>query len=575
MTDFSDTLLQIKDRLILSDFIRKDVELTLKGREYVGNCPFHSEKTGSFFVSDEKCAFHCFGCGVSGDIFKYVMLRDGVTFPQALKKLADLVGIELIENKSKQKNAGIYKVLETATDFFEQNKSIVTEYMKKRELDDLTIYNTFHIGYAPNSNELYKYLINNGCKEADITKSGLFLEKYTNKFYPRFKERLIFPIYDRRNRVIAFGGRVVSNGEPKYLNSPETEIFLKRNTLYAYNIAYENVTDKKPFIVTEGYVDVITMHRYGFNTTVGTMGTALSTNHLAMLWKYSDEPIICMDGDDAGQKAMNRIARLALTALSPGKSLKFCLLPNSVDPDTFLKTEGANAMHSLLSRPISLSDFLWEEYLKELYKTDRTPEKTALWENKIFKDLETIPDNTIRRLYKSKIRSSIYNLNHSKSQLVIRKILNASAYKQLSVIEREAMCEYVLSYILVMRPALVSSMIEKLSYITFSNKSLRSFWNFIVESDDPSDVIASDKFSRVVEEIRTTGSKFYQINEQSDEELLNDWIFIFDKIVSKPAEKKEQEIASKEFAKSGSEKSWERLKALKMYSIQVQRGKNA
>ncbi len=575
MFTFSEAISQIKERLLLSDFISKDVELTVKGREYVGNCPFHLEKTGSFFVSDEKCAFHCFGCGVSGDIFKYVMLRDGVTFLQALKKIADFAGIELLENANQQKNTGIYKILEIATRFFEQNKSAVNEYLKKRKLDDAKIYNTFHIGYIPNGNELYKHLIDNNCKKADIVKSELFLEKYTNKFYPRFRNRLMFPIYDIRNRVIAFGGRAIDDSNPKYLNSPETEIFLKHNTLYAYNIACKNVSNKKPFIVTEGYIDVVIMHKYGFNTTVGTMGTALSTQHLTMLWKYSDDPIICMDGDSAGQKAMNRIAHLALTMIFPGKSLKFCQLPDNADPDSFLKTNGADAMNCLLSQSINLCDFLWKEYLKELCKTDRTPEKIALWESNIFKDLDTIPDNTVRRLYKAKFSSNIYNFNrHKKSQRFIFESLNANAYKRLQVAERKNMCEYVLSYIIVMSPALINSVIEKLPCVFFNNKNLAEFWNFVIESEDPINAIASEKCINTVNEIKNIGNKFYRISDLSDENLLNDWLFLFDKIVSKPAEKTEQKTASEDFVKSGDKNAWERLKALKIYSISEKRGKN-
>ena len=559
VANLSDNILQITDKILLSDFIGRDVTLKLKGREYVGCCPFHVEKTGSFYISDEKGMFHCFGCGISGNIFTYVMKRDGITFPQALKKLADFAGIELQKLPIK-KHDELYKTLELAKQFFESNKSEIAGYLKKRELNNENIYETFHLGYAPNNNELYKHLLRQGCSENDMINSGLFTEKYNNKFYPRFKNRLMFSICDSRNRVIAFGGRAIDDSIPKYLNSTDTPLFHKHEVLYAFNIAKEHVSVKNPFIVVEGYIDVITMHKYGYSTTVGTMGTALSIEHLRTLWKYSDEPIICMDGDNAGQKAMNRIAHLALEVLTPGKSLKFISLSDDLDPDTYLHKYGS--IKTL--RAIALNNFLWQEYLKELRNIEQTPEKIALWEQKIFKDCDSIKDITIKRLYKKKFSNNIYNLRRNKNS----NQFNIKFDTALSSSEQMVIREYVLSYILVLRPNIIPSVSEKLSCISFSDRKLKNFWNSIMSSNDIT--VAMEKAladEHFINEIVKEGQKVYRINNQSDEELLSDWLYIFDKVVSAPLEQEDLVNAKNEFSELGSKTAWERLKALKIYSL--------
>lgn len=553
----NDLFSQITDKVLLSEFIGRDIQLRLKGKEYVGCCPFHIEKTGSFFISDEKGTFHCFGCGVSGNIFTYVMKRDGMTFAQALKKLSDFVGIEIPSIPVKE-HEYVYKILALAQQFFENNVHSVDTYLQKRNLENCVA--SFHLGYAPNSNGLYKYLRVQGCKDNDIITSGLFTEKYNNKFYPRFRNRLMFPIYDTRNRVIAFGGRAIDDGIPKYLNSVDTPLFHKHEVLYAFNIARQNVTAKNPFIVVEGYIDVIMMHKTGYCTTVGTMGTALSIEHLKKLWKYSDEPVICLDGDNAGQRAMSRIAHLALGVLVPGKSLKFIRLPDNLDPDTYLRKYESLDILSI----IPLSDFLFQEYTMELQDIEQIPEKIALWEQKIFKDLDDIKDITVRKLYKKRFSHNIYNLRYYRD----RGRFDIKGYKMLSPNEQMAVREYVLSYILVLRPNIIPTVSEKLTCIPFSNKKLERFWNAIMSSDD---IVAATENALAnwcfVREIIKNGQKFYRIAEQLDEELLSDWLYIFDKVVSMPLEQKDLTIAKNEFTQSRNETAWERFKALKIYSL--------
>ena len=551
---------EISRKILLSDIVRKDVAIELKGKEYVGHCPFHLEKTASFFINDEKGIFHCFGCGISGNIFNYVMRRDGITFHQALKKLADLAGIKISEPITSKYNE-LYRIFELATCFFESNKQVASSYITTRGINGC---NQFRIGYAPSGDGLYRYLVHNGCNTAEIEASGLFSKKYTKHLCSRFQNRIIFPIFDNHDHVIAFGGRTIINKEPKYLNSPETAIFLKHKTLFAFNFAVKNVSKKHPFIVVEGYIDVITMHKYGFNTTVGTMGTALSVDHLNMLWKYSNEPIICMDGDKAGRKAMKRIAHLALRALSPGYSVRFCILPEGVDPDVLVKSEntGASFMHNLLAKSLSLSAFLWQEYVQEINNIENIPEKIALWETEIFKELDCIPDNTVKKLYKSEFSKNIYSYRHN------NRTHTAITVKHENIISHQpSIDEYVLSYILVSKPNIIPSVIEKLLCVPFANKSLEKLWKSVAMSDDISNILKDSKNSELIASIIECGSKYYHLLDKLDDEILSDWLYIYEKTVSKQIEKVDLTSAMKEFRQVGTQTSWDRLRALKMYSL--------
>lgn len=208
--EFITIINEIKDRLLLSDIIKKDIKLTRKGKEYIGNCPFHIEKTASFFVSDEKCSFHCFGCGISGSIFQYVMKKEGLNFYQALKKLANLANVKLPENNNNikyVKDNNIYSILNIALEYYKHNINIAMDYCNTRNITNIK---DFQLGFAPNNNDLYKLLIKNNFSQKEIDKSGLFV----NNDYPRFRNRLIFPIFNRKNQVIAFGGRTIDGADP-------------------------------------------------------------------------------------------------------------------------------------------------------------------------------------------------------------------------------------------------------------------------------------------------------------------------------------------------------------------------
>ncbi len=565
-SELSAIINEIRSRLLLSDIIKKDIKLVRKGKEYIGTCPFHIEKTGSFFVSDEKCSFHCFGCGVSGDVFKYIMKKEGFTFYQALKKLADLANVKLPENNNTEyvKDNSLYEILNIALNYYKHNINMVLDYCSKRCINNT---NEFNLGFATNTNELYNILLNNNFSNSDISKSGLFL----NNNYPRFRNRLMFPIFDNKNKVIAFGGRSIDGSDPKYLNSPETELFHKHLILFAFNIASNNVSNKNPFIIVEGYMDVLTMHQFGFNTTVGTMGTAMSEEHICNIWKYCDEPIICMDGDKAGYKSMVKIANMALSKLIPGKSLKFVIIPNDDDPDSYLKTYGKKAMERLISNSLNLIDFLWDYFVNEFKNNDsKTPEKVALWEQEIYNTIATINNDRIKSFYKSEIKNRIYYL--TKQLFYSKKIYKIDNDRITNDYVSKNLNEKLLLYILIMRPGIIQFVIEDLFRVQFSNVSLNNIRDSIAEFASTNDEnINIDKMKQhhitTINNIIDQCSKIYRIDKQTDEELISYWYYLLNRVVFVSHWNKEINDLSTECKNEINNSTWERLKSTKLYLL--------
>ena len=583
--EFISIINEIKSRLLLSDIIKKDIKLIRKGKEYIGTCPFHVEKTASFFVSDEKGSFYCFGCGISGDIFKYIIQKEGLTFYQALKKLAELANVKLPENNNNLyvKENNVYKILNIALAYYKHNINMAIDYCNKRDIKNIK---EFNIGFAPDNNELYKLLLQNNFSQDDINKSGLFL----NNNFNRFRNRLMFPIFDNKNRVIAFGGRSIDGVNPKYLNSPDTDVFHKHLVLFAFNIASNNVSNKNPFIIVEGYMDVLTMHQFGFTSTIGTMGTALSEEHLCNIWKYCDEPIICMDGDNAGYKSMVRTANMALSKLIPGKSLKFVIIPNNDDPDSYIKSYGKDAMQQLIDNNLNLIDFLWAYFVKEFLSYSKTPEKIALWEQEIYNTIDKISNNRIRTFYRQELKNRIYYF--TKQLFYTKSSYKPNNDKVVNEYTNGNLNEKLLLYILIMRPVIIQFVIEDLFRITFSDKSVHQAYSGASLNDIRNSIaeFASDatinidkikqKYSVVINDIIKQCSKVYKIDKQTDDELIDYWYYLLDRVIFASQESNEikycsqcnvQEVQSKNDNNEINNSSWQRLKSLKMYLLSRRR----
>ena len=407
---FPDSFLdEIRARLPASAVVGHKVKLKKQGREFAGLSPFNAEKTASFFVNDAKGKWFDFSAGKNGDIFTFVMETEGLSFPEAVERLAGEAGVPMpardAEAEAHEKErATLYDVLELATQFFEASLNARTGatargYLTGRDIGP-DLQRQFRLGYAPaDRSALKEHLSGKGITQEQMIAAGLLVAGPDIPVsFDRFRERVIFPITDFRGRIVAFGGRALSADVPaKYLNSPETELFHKGALLYNGANARNAARDEGAVVVVEGYVDVIRMVAAGFANTVAPLGTALTERQLDILWRLADEPILCFDGDKAGLRAAHRAADLALPQLAPGKSLRFALLPAGQDPDDLIRASGAEAMGAILSAARPLVDLVWSR------ETDSgvfdTPERRAALEARLSEIARTIGDDSVRRHY--------------------------------------------------------------------------------------------------------------------------------------------------------------------------------
>jgi DNA primase len=412
---------ELKARLPVSEVVGKRVKLIRAGREFKGLSPFNKEKTPSFFVNDQKQAWFDFSSGKNGSIFDFIMQSEGVTFPEAVERLAAMAGVPLPkqtrdDEEREQKRKSLHEVMELAAKFFETTLASragakARGYLADRALDPATQLK-FRLGYAPGDRfALKEHLGAQGVPVPDMVEAGLLIAGDDIPVpYDRFRDRVIFPIGDLRGRIIAFGGRALEkDAQAKYLNSPETPLFHKGGNLYnfagARQAAHDGAQRGVQVIAVEGYVDVIAMVTAGFAATVAPLGTALTEDQLALLWKMTDEPVLCFDGDKAGLRAAYRALGLALPRLKPGKSLKFALLPEGQDPDDLVRTAGREAVAEVIQAARPLAAMLWSRET-EGHMFD-TPERRAALEARVNEVTQGIADETVRRYYREDFRSRL------------------------------------------------------------------------------------------------------------------------------------------------------------------------
>ncbi|MDE2336431.1 MAG: DNA primase [Alphaproteobacteria bacterium] len=424
---------ELRARVPLSDVIGKRMKLTRAGHEYKGCCPFHKEKTPSFTVNDQKGFYHCFGCGAHGDSIGFLMNHDNMSFMDAVEQLASLAGMQVPksspadEQRYKQQSR-LYDLMELAAKHYEQqlhakeNKKIL-QYLVERGLS-LDIIKSFRLGYAPDAEaeDLKKALTKAGFKADDLTAAGLFKDSSRKQgdVYAFFRNRIIFPVTDIQGRTVAFGGRVLppSHGgpadksAPKYINSPETPIFHKGRGLYGLSRARKALGDGKVAVVVEGYMDVIALAQAGFKAPVAPLGTALTEEQIETLWKAMPEgkrtPILCFDGDTAGQRAARRAMERVLPLLKPDHSVKFAFLPQEHDPDSLIKAEGRPAMERVLKNTISLFDMIWQDTARGRDMTQ--PEVKAGFRAALEKHARNIADLSVQKFFVNEIKQRIDSL---------------------------------------------------------------------------------------------------------------------------------------------------------------------
>lgn len=510
-TDLQKFIDELRSRISVADVVGEKVKLTRKGREYLGLCPFHHEKTPSFTVNEAKGFYHCFGCGAHGDIVKFEMEANNLPFMDALEKLSHKAGIPMPRfskehDAETQKRQSLYDVMELAAAFYEKNLYLPVgaqglEYFYHRGLTN-EIIKKFRLGYAPSNNGLKAYLNAKGVNEHDMIELGLLAVPEDKNRAPHdfFRERVIIPIRDKRGRVVAFGGRIMGDGQPKYLNSPETPIFNKRKTLYNLNFARDYGFAARQFIICEGYMDVIALDKYGFGYAAAPMGTALTEDQIIEAWKVVNEPILCFDGDNAGIKAALRSVDRALPILKAGYSLKFMFLPDKQDPDEFLQAKGAEAFKNLMENTTPLMQLLWDKNLNN--QPSSTPEQKALIEKNIMEEVSKIQDEKVRAYYVQEMQKRIYeNLGKGSLKKTFnrnKKVSAAPKYKHKPPL-RDVDLRFILAAIL-LYPELIGDFEEKLLMFDISKFSMFSLLQGAIEIFHNNDNISSDEIIQVLKD---------------------------------------------------------------------------
>lgn len=425
----------IRARLTLSEIIGQRVPVKRAGREHKACCPFHKEKTPSFTINDHKQFYHCFGCGAHGDVIGFVMQHDNLSFPETVEILAGQAGLSMpkmdpVEIKRAEKAKSLYNLMNDTTLFFQdQLTGDSLKYLTNRGLTEETLQ-SFRLGYAPADGQvLRKHLKALNYTDAQMIEAGV-LKKSTRggEPYGFFRERIMFPVSDRRGRVVAFGGRIMPDhlrapdrGDfvpPKYINSSDTPLFNKSKILYGESLARQAARDGADIIVTEGYMDVILAHQSGFTGSVAPMGTALTEDQILSLWTMCPDdqkvPVLCFDGDNAGRRAAGRGVERVLPLLGPGRSVKIAFLPDGEDPDTLIRTKGENAFKAVVQSALSLFDFMWLSHTTG--KNFDTPEERSSLSQTMHNQISLIAHRDVQAHYRKFLNDKISEVFFSPSR---------------------------------------------------------------------------------------------------------------------------------------------------------------
>ena len=578
MVDFAPILDQIRERFVLSDMIRQQVKLTRKGHEFSGLCPFHKEKTPSFTVNDQKAFYYCFGCGARGDVITYVMHQRNLPFKDAVEELAKEAGIVIPKTTNiKTEDAEVLNVLEEACQFYEANLQktfgdAARTYLEKRQFSKETV-SFFRLGYAPDERKdgisLYQVLVKKFPKDL-LMKTGLFLvPDHGGDPFDRFRGRLMFPIHDLQGQVVAFGGRTLGNGEPKYLNSPESVLFHKGTLLYNYHHAKKHVRPDLPFIVAEGYCDVIALYQAGFQSAVAPLGTALTIQQMELMWRRCQNPIVCFDGDLAGQKAMWRAAERALPHITEEKTLCFVPLPAGEDPDSLLRQKKKDFLNDLFKTPIPLSAVVWEHTKKDFEPLNAlSPEKKAFFKKTLSDQAALIQNQTVRNFYQQ-------DLLRRFSQAFF-KLHDASKQKPLDVtplvVKKNTLWQKILLAIIIRHPKLLIEVFEQFFQIRFEDdefakiQSFLSHYDMTQEQDTLEKALVEEGFGPVLNSIFDRSLLVHApfLKEGAAEaDVLEGWNHIWNRHIVQRQIRQDSKTLVDTIKTSLDKDLWQRLKTLK------------
>ncbi|MDA7560360.1 DNA primase [Alphaproteobacteria bacterium] len=475
----------LRQRVPLSDVVGRRVKLIRKGRRHSGLCPFHAEKTPSFSVVDDDGFYHCFGCGVHGDAISFLREMDGLEFMEAVERLAEMAGLAVPRTvpqdpaASRQRKAAL-DILEETTLFFEaalrrDDGRDATRYLKQRGLDS-AIVKTYRIGYSPRMG-LRAALKDKGFSDEDMLAVGVIRKSDRDgSLYDYFRDRVIFPIENRQGKVIAFGARALGDAQPKYLNSGEGPTFSKKAVLYGWVQAREGLRRNLPLVVAEGYMDVIAIHHSGAAAAVAPLGTALTPEQIALLWKLHDEPVLCFDGDAAGQRAQTRALERILPLLEPGRSARLAVLPEGKDPDDLIAASGPEGFRKVIGTARSLIDSLWEQVQAEF--DIRQPEARAQFWQAVRGHVRSIGNNQVRSAYGDEIESRIAAMRNQIRGISSMVAPRRASRPQTGLINRHR----AVVALLLAHPSLVSANFEALSMLDSGDQSLESLKKALIDA---------------------------------------------------------------------------------------------
>jgi len=579
---FEEFLNDLRASLSLYDVISRKIRLNRKGREFWGCCPFHNEKTPSFAVNEDKGFYHCFGCGAHGDIIKFEMETQNLPFMDAVRNLADLAGLELPAQTDEQRSKmnlsnKIKEIQELACQFYEKdlwgsNGKLALEYLRdKRHLTDETI-KTFRIGYASRDpKHLQLFLKNNGITEEELLYSGLFRKSQHNEdeVYTYFKDRILFPITDRRGMVIAFSGRIMGQGEPKYLNSPETEIFKKGSVVFGYAQAKNEAIALNKVYAVEGQLDMIRMYQEGIKNAVAPLGTALTEFQISAMWQIGDEITLCFDGDIAGKKAAVRGTHRAVPVLKPGKIINICMMPTGKDPDDILNEEnGVQTLKEITGKTQNVFDTLWAEITDG--KNLTSPEHQAHIESELERTFKEIKDPNIQKYYLQHLRNKLWEtfkrgggqqkLNGYKSKFNGKTSINTQNDSQPGF--QIEPFKLIFAY-MVLFPQLREQTLESVLHILPANNA---FNNLINKLKSDNELTASD-IASIETEVQLLKSRNIKSLTRAKEEVessLNQ--------VNLSQLKEDIEFIRKKFTETADPELWEKLKNMQNEYQRLKKG---
>ncbi|WP_282611235.1 DNA primase [Pelagibius sp. Alg239-R121] len=569
----------IRNRVNLAGYIGRYVKLAKRGHEHSGLCPFHNEKTPSFTVSEPKGFYHCFGCGAHGDIIAFAMNHQKLAFPEAVEQLAQEAGVEIPkptpeDQQREDTNARLVAANATAARWFtsqleSDSGKAARDYLAKRGITSETTQR-FGLGYAPTDrDQLTNYLQQEGFTQEELIASGLCGEADAGEpaLYDRFRDRLMFPIRDRRGRPSAFGGRALGEAKAKYLNSSETPIFKKGATLYNLDQAQKTGRQHEEVIAVEGYMDVIALTQAGFDQVVAPLGTALTETQIAMLWQIAPEPILCFDGDTAGRRAATRAVQRALPGLYAGHSLKIATLPPDHDPDSLVQSQGNEALRSLIESAQPLTDWLWQALVEP--SDYSTPERAADFRRAVNDQIQEIRDPGVRSLYQRDYNGRLAKIfemqfpsrsgptsNRPRRNGKHGKKPTVGPSPQGPVSSAAPTLERLVLLVLVNHPALLTTCHEALAAITFPGKEAKELQSALLETASAEEAMQSETLAN---EVERRGLASFVERLKSDRLL---------KVHSFAEEAKETEIAG-----HGIQHLFDRLRTLRSLSDDLEEAK--